>query len=67
MLKITTQGGETKEIDYKAGMQVKDVLEAVEMKASEKATITVDGNDAELNSSVGEDSLVVVTPNISNG
>lgn len=68
MIKVTTMGGETKKVDYKGeGMTVADVLEKAEIEATDKATISVNGEDAMMETIVADEALVVITPNISNG
>ena len=67
MLKVATQGQETKEVPYTEGMRVSDALQAAGIEASKKATITVGGKDAKLKTSVKDQDLVIITPKISNG
>jgi len=66
-VKVTTQGGETKEIPFTEKMRVADALKAAGIEPSKKATITVGGKDADLKTIVNDDDLVVITPPISNG
>lgn len=69
MLKVTTMGGETLEVEYQQGMLVKDVLKSVKAdeEATKKATISVNGEDADLETMVEDGSLVIVTPKVGNG
>ena len=67
MIKVTTQGGETKSVSYKSGMMVGDALKDAGIEATKKATITVDGKDAGLKTLVNDNSLIVITPKIANG
>jgi hypothetical protein len=74
MLKVTVQGGKTKEVPYKAGMTCGDVLRAAEVTKTSKATVSINGKKVKgflgffwKKTPVADDSLIVVTPNISNG
>lgn len=67
MVKVTTQGEKTKEVDYKEGMSVGDALKAAGIKMSEKATISVNGKDADPETILKDGEHVVVTPKVSNG
>ncbi len=67
MIKVTTQGGETKSVNYKNDMTVGDALKDAGIETTKKATITVDGKDAGLKNLVNDASLIVVTPKIANG
>lgn len=67
MLKVTTQGGEVKEVRFVAGMSVKTAMNVAEIKPGKKATITVNGKDARPKSRVKDGDIIVVTPKISNG
>ncbi len=67
MIKVTTQGGETKSINYRDGMKVGDALKEAGIETTKKATITIDGKDANPKTPVNDGSLIVITPKISNG
>lgn len=67
MVKVAMQGLGVKEIEHRQDMTVEDLLKEAEMAASESSTITVNGKDAKKNSSVPDESVVVVTSKISNG
>ena len=64
---VVTMGKEKKEVPYKDGMTVAQVLAEVDAKAAEKATITVDGKPAKLDTKVKDNAKVVVVPKIKNG
>jgi len=66
-VKIVTMGKEKKEAPYKDGMTVAQALGEVDAKVAEKATITVDGKPAKLDTKVKDNAKVVVVPNIKNG
>lgn len=67
MLKITTQGGDTKEVDHSDGMSIKDALDKAGIELKPKATLTVNGKDAGVGDTVEDNAIVVITPNVSNG
>lgn len=67
MIKVTTQGGQTIPVEYQKGMLVINVLDAAQITETKNSTISVDGKDANSKTPVNDNSLVVITPNISNG
>ena len=67
MIKVTTQGAETKELPYQQGMNVGVALKAAGVEPSKKATITVNGKDAKLKTVLNEGDIVVITPKVGNG
>lgn len=67
MIKVATQGGETKEIAYREGMKVGDALKAAGIELAKNATLSVNGKDAKPGNLMADSALVVVTPKIKNG
>lgn len=67
MIKITTQGAETKEAKYGEGMSVKDALGSAGIELKPKATLTVNGKDAGVDDVVEDNAIIIITPNVSNG
>ena len=66
-VKVTTQGGETQEVEYTEKMRVSGALKEAGIQKSRKATISVGGKDASLKTVVNDGDHIVVTPKISNG
>jgi len=67
MLKVTTQGGETKELEFRQGMKVEDALKSAGMEATKRATISVNGRSAGNRTQLNDSDIVVVTPKVKNG
>tara|TARA_B100000315_G_C14453573_1_gene530302 strand:- start:653 stop:859 length:207 start_codon:yes stop_codon:yes gene_type:complete len=66
-IRVATQGGETTQVDYVKGMTLEDVYKAAEIRPTKTATVTVNGEDADSNTPVSDDDVVVLTPKVSNG
>lgn len=68
-VKVATQGGEVRELEYYPDnlATVSDALKAAGLEVSEKATLSVNNEEATTETPVKDNDLVVVTPNISNG
>ncbi|MBU1179920.1 hypothetical protein KJ885_03180 [Patescibacteria group bacterium] len=66
-VKVTAQGGETREVGYVAGMKVEDVLKSAGVEPTKRATMTVGDQEVTGDTEVQPDDHLVVTPKVSNG
>ncbi len=67
MIKVTTQGGKTQSVQFKDGMLVSDVLKLAKIELTIEASITVNNEDADLETKITDNDLVVLIPKVSNG
>ena len=67
MIKVASQGKETKELEYQQGMTVDACLKAAGIDPGKGVTITVNGKDAVPGDTLKDGDMVVVTPKVKNG
>lgn len=66
-VKVVTQGGEGKEIEYTEGMTVFVALTEAGADLKKEATVTVNGRDVAMDFPLKAEDMLVVTPKIANG
>lgn len=71
MIKVTVQGGETKEVAFTKDITIGVVLKEAKVTNLATATVSVNGKKAKgfgwKNAKVPDNALVVVTANVGNG
>ncbi|MBI4262286.1 hypothetical protein HY624_02060 [Candidatus Uhrbacteria bacterium] len=67
VIKVTTLGGDVKEVDFVEGKDVAYYLGKAGAQLGEKSTVSVDGKPATVKDPVPENAVLIVAPKISNG